>query len=196
MGSFHDCIENVFQPVASLPVTAILRRTGLFVSTLRATDFNLLPPFRSPRSQTDPAHYSYTWIHATHDGFISRILKEGIVRPSMWSFNDDPSMPAGDFPAYGFFGVGAVGGWHDPTVWTTLGNNSDIGKLNCLRWILAGTLDSNVQHKGTDSGGNWDLQRYAQSHGVAHGRRSRRWTFNSNNANIKYLITLQEGIDV
>ena len=152
--------------------------------------FNLLPPFRSPHSQTDPAHYSYTWIHATHDGSISRILKEGIVRPSMWSFNDDPSMPAGDFPAYGFFGVGAVGGWHDPTAWTTLGNNSDIRKFNCLRWILAGTLDSNVQHKGQDSGGNWDLQRYAQSHGVAHGRRSRHWTFNSNNANIKYLITL------
>ena len=57
---------------------------------------NLLPLFRSPHAPTDPAHYNYTWIHATHDGSISRILKEGIVRPSMWSFNEDPSLPAGE----------------------------------------------------------------------------------------------------
>ena len=158
--------------------------------------FRLHPEFRDPCSPTDPVGYSYTWIHATHDGSISRILKEGIVRPSMWSFNEDPSVPASDFPAYGFFGVGAVGGWHDTTAWTTLGNNCDIGKLNNLRWILAGTLDSNAPHKKCLSGGNWDLQRYTQSHGVAHGTRSKHWTFNSNHANIKYLITLQETLDV
>ena len=158
--------------------------------------FRLLPEFRGPHSPTDPPGYSYTWIHATHDGSVSRILKEGIVRPSMWSFNEDPSVPASDFPAYGFFGVGAVGGWNDSTAWTTLGNNCDIGKLNNLRWILAGTMESNVQHKKCTSGGNWDLQRYTQSHGVAHGTRSKHWTFNSNHTNIKYLITLQETLDV
>ena len=75
-------------------------------------------------------------------------------------------------------------------------NNCHKGKINCLQWLLSGYIRSDDDRTSMESGGNWDLQIGCANHGIAFNKKSKYWTFNSNHANIKALVKLQETFDV
>ena len=151
------------------------------------------PTFKHKNAASN-GNYTYTWCHSTTNTGAARILAENLVRPSNWSYDEDT--PPTDFPSYGFFGFGNGGSWSMQKAMDIAGNNCYKGKINCLQWIISGCIRCDDDRAVYESGGNWDLQIGCAHHGVAHNKKSKYWTFNSNHANIRALLKLQEHFDV
>ena len=186
----HEDVES-FSPAIVEHTPAILGEAGLF-NQLQEKDIYVaklhqsggkakttkygalgvhLPERNPPRSTFAHSNTSrvgtFTYLHMGefHNQYsrAAHILAEQLVRPSNWTYDRDA--PPTDFPSYGFWI------WSVTKRMNIAGNNCYKGKINCLQWLISGSIRSDDDRTTMESGGNWDLQIGRANHGIAYNKK-------------------------
>ena len=127
--------------------------------------------------------YKYSFAHGTDVTSAKMILPQGLIRPYTW----DPTSPR-DFPSFGFYGYGCLGGLSIPTATTLLKKIWKISKGK-QGVVLLGEVVTAKEHGSLEAGGTTDEQHLVRRKAVVKGKE--RWCFHSNHAHIQMVAIIR-----
>ena len=148
----------------------------------------LSPVFGMPPDFDGERHnmYKYSFAHGTDVTSAKMILPQGLIRPYTWDRTNPP-----DFPSFGFYGYGCLGGLSIPTATTLLKKIWKISKGK-QGVVLLGEVVTAKEHGSLEAGGTTDEQHLVRRKAVVTVVKGKeRWCFHSNHAHIQMVAIIR-----